>query len=102
MKASIHIEPPGVVGLRGDEVGGLFGRQGGAFLQRHAGRGALDGGVAFDDALQYGVLQSLVQGTPRAARGAGAFALLLHDVAFHAAEVRGLELVEPDGADGGI
>ena len=95
-------EPPGVVGLRGDEVGGLFGRQGGAFLQRHAGRGALDGGVAFDDALQYGVLQSLVQGAPRAARGAGAFALLLHDVAFHAAEVRGLELVEPDGADGGL
>lgn len=60
-------EPPGVVGLRGDEVGGLVGRKGGAFLQRHAGRGALDGGVAFDDALQYGVLQGLVQGAPRAA-----------------------------------
>lgn len=38
-------EPPGVVGLRGDEVGGLVGRKGGAFLQRHAGRGALDGGL---------------------------------------------------------
>lgn len=59
-------------------------------------------GLKFNDALQYGVLQSLVQGAPRAARGAGAFALLLHDVAFHAAEVRGLELVEPDGADGGL
>ena len=55
MKASIRYEPPGVVGLRGDEVGGPFGRQ--AFPSTiRAGRGALDGGLRSMTLLQYGVL----------------------------------------------